>query len=47
MDDITDIRDMYDSGWEIEDSRLERHQLERDITWRYLDAYLPHSGAYP
>ena len=44
MDDITDIRDMYDSGWEIEDSRLERHQLERDITWRYLDAYLPPQG---
>lgn len=44
MDDVSDIRDMYNAGWEIEDSRLERHQLERDITWRYLDTYLPPSG---
>ena len=44
MDDISDIRDMYDSGPDIEDSRLERHQLERDVTWQYLDAYLPPHG---
>ena len=44
MDDITDIRDLYNAGWDYEDGRLERHQLERDITWRYLDAYLPSQG---
>ena len=44
MDDISDIRDMYDAQWDREDGRLERHQLEHDITWRYLDAYLPPPG---
>ena len=44
MDDLTDIREMYNAGWEIEASRLERHQLEADITWRYLDLYLPPRG---
>jgi len=45
MDDISDIREMYDAAWDRENIRLERHQLERDITWRYLDAYLPPPGA--
>ena len=44
MDDVSDIQDMYDSMSEKEDNRLERHQLERDITWRYLEAYLPQHG---
>lgn len=44
MDDVSDIRDMYDANWDREDSRLQRHQLERDITWRYLERYLPASG---
>lgn len=44
MDDIDDIRDYYDAGWDAEDKRLERHQLERDITWRYLETYLPAGG---
>lgn len=44
MDDLADIRDMYNTGWDIEDSRLRRHQLERDITWLYLDEYLPMRG---
>jgi len=44
MDDISDIRDLYNAGWDIEDSRLERHQLERDITWLYFDKYLPSHG---
>jgi S-adenosylmethionine-dependent methyltransferase len=44
MDDIDDIRDYYDAGWDSEDNRLERHQLERDITWRYLETYLPLQG---
>ena len=45
MDDISDIREMYDASGDREDDRLRRHQLERDITWRYLDKYLPHSGS--
>jgi S-adenosylmethionine-dependent methyltransferase len=28
-----------------EHGRLERHQLEHDLTWRYLDQYLPAQGA--
>ena len=44
MDDITDIREMYNANWEKEDDRLLRHQLERDITWRYLEKYLPPPG---
>jgi len=44
MEDISGIRDMYDAQWEREDSRLTRHQLERDITWRYLEKYLPAGG---
>ena len=45
MDDITDIREMYNANWEKEDDRLLRHQLERDITWRYLEKYVPPPGA--
>ncbi|KKM81951.1 hypothetical protein LCGC14_1324600 [marine sediment metagenome] len=40
-DDISDIQRFYDGGVPIEDGRLERHQLERDVTLRYLDEYLP------
>lgn len=43
-DDISDIQKYYDNTVEQEDGRLERHQLERDITWRYLDKYLPARG---
>jgi hypothetical protein len=32
MDDITDIREMYNLAWDSEDNRLQRHQLEHDIT---------------
>lgn len=45
MDDIGDIADFYDTGVEAEDSRLEQHQLEYDLTWRYLTKYLPPSGS--
>jgi SAM-dependent methyltransferase len=45
VDDITDIREMYNANWEKEDDRLLRHQLEHDITWRYLEKYLPPPGA--
>jgi S-adenosylmethionine-dependent methyltransferase len=43
-DDISDIQAYYDANVEKEDARLERHQQERDVTWRYLDKYLPKSG---
>jgi SAM-dependent methyltransferase len=44
-DDISDIAALYDSGVEDEDSRLLRHQLEYDLTWRYLTRYLPPTGS--
>ena len=43
-DDISDIQAYYDANVEKEDARLERHQQERDVTWRYLDKYLPKRG---
>jgi SAM-dependent methyltransferase len=44
-DDISDIAASYDRGVEEEDARLERHQLEYDLTWRYLMRYLPPRGS--
>jgi len=44
IDDISDITQLYNNGVEYEDSRLQRHQLERDITLRYFDEYLPQNG---
>jgi S-adenosylmethionine-dependent methyltransferase len=44
MDDISDIRAYYSTQVEKEEIRLERHQLERDITLRYLKDYLPPTG---
>ncbi|MBU0491966.1 MAG: methyltransferase domain-containing protein [Chloroflexi bacterium] len=41
VDDISDIKDLYEAKPEQEDDRLVRHQLEYELTWRYLDAYLP------
>jgi len=43
-DDISDIQALYDNGVERENIRLERHQQERDVSWRYLDKYLPKRG---
>ena len=43
-DNIQDIRDYYNAAVEGEDKRLENHQLERDLTRRYLEAYLPKSN---
>jgi SAM-dependent methyltransferase len=45
-DDISDIQQYYDSPESIahEAERLQRHQLERDITLRYLETYLPPAG---
>jgi S-adenosylmethionine-dependent methyltransferase len=44
MDDISDIRTYYDSFFQGEDQRLVEHQLEFDITWRWLKQVLPPSG---
>jgi SAM-dependent methyltransferase len=44
-DDINDIANYYNSDPEREHSRLERHQLEHDLTWRYLNRYLPSQGS--
>ena len=44
MDDLRDIAAYYNNDPERENSRLERHQLEFDLTWRYLTQYLPTQG---
>ncbi len=44
-DDLSDIIDHYSSDPERERDRLLRHQLERDLTWRYMDKYLPARGS--
>jgi SAM-dependent methyltransferase len=44
-DDIRDIAAYYNDDPQREHSRLERHQLEHDLTWRYLDRYLPAEGS--
>ena len=44
-DDVSDIALYYNSDPERERDRLERHQLEHDLTWRYLDQYLPAQGS--
>lgn len=43
-DDVSDIVEYYNSALESEQGRLDRHQLEYDLTWRYLDQYLPGQG---
>jgi len=45
IDDVSDIKAMYDRDPDNEDQRLERHQLEYELTWRYLDRYLPPEGS--
>ncbi len=45
IDDVGDIAEFYSSNPEGEHSRLEQHQLEYDLTWRYLNKYLPSQGA--
>jgi SAM-dependent methyltransferase len=44
IDDVDDIAVFYDKNQETEHSRLDRHQLEFDLTGRYLNQYLPHEG---
>lgn len=43
-DDVSDIAAFYNSDPQREHLRLERHQLEYDLTWRYLNEYLPTQG---
>ncbi len=45
VDDVHDIAAYYNSDPEREHGRLERHQLEYDLTWRYLNQYLPPQGS--
>ena len=45
IDDVRDIAEWYSSNLAGEHSRLERHQLEYDLSWRYLEQYLPSQGA--
>jgi len=44
-DDLSDIAAHYSDDPERERNRLVRHQLEHDLTWRYLDQYLPPRGS--
>ena len=44
MDNLSDSRQMYNMGWDVEAERLQRHQLGAEITWRYLNRYLPPHG---
>jgi len=46
MDHLGDITAYYNNDPERENSRLERHQLEFDLTWRYLTQYLPSQGHF-
>jgi SAM-dependent methyltransferase len=41
IDDVSDIVAYYNSCSDNEYSRLERHPLEYELTWCYLDKYLP------
>jgi len=45
IDDVDDIAAHYSSDPQREDLRLEEHQLEHDLTWRYLNQYLPTKGS--
>jgi SAM-dependent methyltransferase len=44
MDDVSDIAVFYNTHLENEHTRLERHQLEHELTWRYLKRFLPAQG---
>ena len=45
IDDVSDISTFYNNSPEKEHERLEEHQLENEITWRYLKRYLPARGS--
>lgn len=44
-DNVSDIAAFYDDDPEKELARLAQHRLEYDLTWRYLDEYLPPRGS--
>lgn len=44
IDDVSDIAAYYDNDPDREQARLDRHQLEFELTWRYLEQYLPGQG---
>jgi S-adenosylmethionine-dependent methyltransferase len=44
IDDVNDIAAFYNNDPEMERGRLERHQLEYELTWRYLNQFLPAQG---
>ncbi|MEM8862173.1 MAG: class I SAM-dependent methyltransferase [Chloroflexota bacterium] len=44
MDNTEAIQKFYNADPDYEDDRLDRHQLEFDMTWRYMDQFLPESG---
>ncbi len=44
-DDVSDIAAFYNADPDYEHHRLERHQLEYELTWRYLSQYLPAHGS--
>jgi SAM-dependent methyltransferase len=44
-DDVRDIALYYNNDPEREHSRLARHHLEYDLTWRYLHQHLPAHGS--
>ena len=44
-DDVSDIQEMYNNAPDTEHERLERHQLEHDLTCRYFEQFLPASGS--
>jgi len=43
-DDISDIAAYYNRNPAREHRRLEENQLEFELTWRFLDGYLPANG---
>ena len=45
LDNVGDIAAFYDSEPQREDDRLLEHQLEYELTWRYLDQHLPGEGS--
>lgn len=45
IDDVDDIATFYNSDPQREHARLAERQLEYDLTWRYLEEYLPPQGS--
>ncbi len=43
-DDVQDIAAFYNRDPDTERGRLDQHQLEYDLAWRYLTRYLPPQG---